>query len=572
LLWNIGLVYPLQKLYSSAFQKRWDRLMKRVTLISPGDLEQMEVLITKLENLYERSGMKSASRSAGSYPDEYSSKISSLWSGFCDTVSVKFHAMSRRIDDLIADPEDIVDYERDRERLDDALVHFRMLRAYYRRWRLETKKYRSIGDDFDFNNAIKGIAYRLARKRMVLMREYRSMKNVNDYKMKIKALDNITGGVTKLFSWYSQEFLNIDGRNMGWTKSDVGATPWMFVDFLEDDPGLAPLERFRKIPSSAELDDIRKTVGCFVDFFRKNGLVEKGEIGVLSDYAAFKDYAANFSLYSDDCDERLKAGMLDQLLMLHKVGADARSRVRLKRSFEQEFEQGFAMYFAPVDEVYQILQDGFISSDKSIHHRYSGGNYDNLVFPIDAKVRPGDIGFVFPVTRLVENNTFFEVSDGNRKHLHVYSRDPSTPLKIDVRKGVFIAPKEKVVHYRSGEKIVKESCEDYFKRFFAALSGTASWFDNKRVDNWLSRHCIFYDDRSRADLLGMMRNKDFVSVINRFTNRKYDNLALVSDPGFLKPTNRHVTHKFSILPEDRRKGTGSDMFNMTLFEWVRKEK
>ncbi len=70
----------------------------------------------------------------------------------------------------------------------------------------------------------------------------------------------------------------------------------------------------------------------------------------------------------------------------------------------------------------------------------------------------------------------------------------------------------------------------------------------------------------------MLRNKDFVSVINRFTNKKYDNLALSPIPGKLKPSNQYVTHKFFHMPAGKKEELKSDTFNVTLFEWERVEK
>ncbi|MFC1742211.1 hypothetical protein ACFL3V_06770 [Nanoarchaeota archaeon] len=582
MLGNITLVQPLERLYNKTFQKQWDKAIDRIRLTSPGDLEEMDVLIKKLDMYYEISGIKKLSMSLGTYPDEYANKIRNLKSDLCETISRKFRHVSRQVTDLIGDPDSLSDYDKERKQFDEAISQFRMLRAFYRRWRLDVDKYRYAGERFDFSYALKELAFRLAKKRMQLMNEYGSMKKIVDYKQKIQVLDEISDEVAKLFDWYKGNYLNL-GSDSSWIGTDQleDDAPWMPVDFLDNDPSIAPLERFRNIPSHEELHDVQKLFDRFVEFYRNHELIELNELGTLSDFAKFRDYAANFSLYSDDADERLKAGLMEQMLMLHQVLRDARERVNLKHHTEMLLQNSFAMYFAPIDEVYEILQRGYISSEHSIHHKVSNNNYDNLVFHLDADIKDGDIGFIFPVTKLLDGHRFYQVAydpkvkEGlteSNSDLHVFSHRHGKPLKIDIRNGIFIAPKHQVVSYCQGNQPVKETCEQYFKRFFAALGNCdTEWFECSRLQNWLSRHCIFYDDPTRVELLNMFRDKRFVSIINHFTNRKYDNLALSQVPGKIAPSDYYVTHKFERMPEDRKEVLGYDTFNLTLFEWERTE-
>jgi hypothetical protein len=489
----------LEKLYNSTFQKQWDRALERVKMLSPGDLEEMEIQIKKLERYYEMSGVRKLSTSLGTYPDEYSSKINILKSDMCEIISRRFRNMAQKISDLVGDTGELYDFEDDRRNFDEALVLFRMLRAFFRRWKLDTDKYHYTGESFDYSYALKELAYKLAKKRMLLMREHSSMQKVVDYKQKIQVLDEVSSEVSKLFDWYKWNYLNIDGLNSQWSGSESDGSRWMIVDFIEDDLDIAPLERFRNVPTAAELRDIQKMFDRFVDFYRKNDLVEINELGALSDYALFKEYAANFSLYSDDAEERMKAGLMEQMLFLHKVLHDAKERVELKSRTEEILENSFAMYFAPVDEIYSILKQGFICSEHSVHHRYSGNQYDNLVFHIDADIKDGDIGFIFPLTKVVDEHKFYQVSynplvkealSESNTFLHVFSNHHSKPLKIDITRGVFVAPRDKIVKYAVDGQVVKESSEQYFRRFFATLANQESdWFDPSRLQNWLSRHC-----------------------------------------------------------------------------------
>jgi len=580
-LGNITLVYPLERLYNPTFHRSWEKTLDRIRLTSPGDLEEMDALIRKLERNYEISGIAKVSRSLGTYPDEYASRIRSLKSGLCDTIRSKFGSLHRQVSDLIGDTDDVSEFEDQRKRFDEAIVIFRMLRAFFSRWRLDTKEYHIPGNGTDFSYELKSLAYNLAKKRMNMMREYSSMKKMSDYSSKIKVLDEVSSEVSKLFDWYRSSYLNVGGDNASWTGDGGLEHPWISVDLLDEDPDIAPLERFRRVPSRQELADIQRLFDRFVDFYRRHDLVGLDEIGALSDYAMFRDYAANFSLYSDDAEERLKAGLMDQMLTLHKVLRDAKERINLKEHTELMFGNSFAMYFAPIDEIYSILQDGFICSEHSIHHRVSGRHYDNLLFSLDSDIKEGDIGFIFPMTKVADGHKFYQVSynplvkeglSESNTHLHVYSHHPGKPVKIDIRLGIFVAPKNRMVSYRVDGELVRETCEQYFTRFFRSLASTENgWFDPQRLHNWLSRHCIFYDDTTREELLNMLRNKHFVSIINNFTNMKYDNLALAQIPGRLRPTGNYVTHLFESMPEEKLKELGSDTFNLTLFEWERKE-
>lgn len=583
MLGNITLVQPLERLYNSTFQKQWDKTIDKIRLTSPSELEEMDILIRSLERYYELSGVKKISVALGTYPDEYANRIRSLKSDLCEVIARKFRTVEQQIGKLVGDPDSIDDFELERKRFDEAVALFRMLKAFYQRWKLQADDYHYAGERFEFPAALKDIAMKLARKRMHFMHEFRSMKKVVEYRKRIGVLDEISGEVSKLFDWYVSNYLNKDSKNPEWVGADglPDDAPWMSVDFLDDDPGIAPLERFRKVPSGSELDDVRRLFERFVEFYRKHDLVDINELGVLADYVKFRDYSANFSLYSEDAEERLKAGLMEQLLKLHQVLRDATERINMKEHTEQLLQNSFAMYFAPVDEIYRILQNGFISSEDSIHHRFSGANYDNIIFRVDADIRDGDIGFIFPLTKVVDGHRFYQVSynplvkeglSESNTSLHVFSRT-HRPLKIDIRKGVFIAPRDKLVRYTDADgQVVRESSEQYFRRFFTALSQQGSeWFECDRLHNWMSRHCLFYDSSSRLELLNMLRNKGFVSVINMFTNRKYDNLSLAQLPGELKPSEFYVTHKFEQMPESMKEVLGSDSFNLSLFEWVKNE-
>ncbi|MBI5880870.1 hypothetical protein HZB90_01940, partial [archaeon] len=168
MLGNITLVYPLEQLYNTSFQRRWDRILDKLRLTAPSELEAVADQIKELERCYELSGMRKMSLALGTYPDDYASRVKSLRADLCESIARKFRSVSNQVSDMIGDPDSVSDFERERKRFGDALTLFRMLNAFYKRWRLSTPEYRYAGERFDFNFAMKELANRLARKQTLL--------------------------------------------------------------------------------------------------------------------------------------------------------------------------------------------------------------------------------------------------------------------------------------------------------------------------------------------------------------------------------------------------------------------
>ncbi|MBW2968113.1 hypothetical protein KY362_06525 [Candidatus Woesearchaeota archaeon] len=575
MLGNITLVMPLEKLYNSTFQKQWDRTLDKIRLTSPGDLEELEKHVRKLEKLYEFSGVKKLSVSLGTYPDEYSRRINMLRSGMCDSIQRKFESMAQQIRRTLADWDRLDDYDSDRHEFDDAMVQFSLLRAFYKRWRLATPQYRSTGSSYDFTRNIKEIAYMLARKRTLLMNEYASRKRGIEHRQRTDALRGVSEEVGRSLDWYKLHYLNTDWNNSSWSGLETGG-PWMKVDYLDAGNCIAPLELLRKVPSEPELQDLDRLFNKFAGFYSKHSLIDIQELGVLFNYEYLQDYAQNFSAESEDPAEQLKAGLMQQMLMLHRMVDDARKRRQFKQEKEKEYKTSFAMYFAPIDEIYGILQKGYICSEHSVHSKVNRHRHNSLLFHINADIRDGDVGFIFPLTKVLEGHIFYELSDhrdcgdDTNNQLHVLNRNTAHPVRVDIRNGVFIAPKNRIVRYSVGGQQVSETSEDYFRRFFTALAAQGSdWFDSSRLHNWLSRHCVFYDDKSRAGLLNVLRDRRFVNIMNSFTNKNFDNLSLAPVDGQLMLSDFYVQHRFDDVPEEML--PGSREVNLSLFEWVNPE-
>ncbi len=554
MLGNITLASPLERLYGSTFQRGWDRTIQRIMRISPGDLEEMDCEIRKLERYYELSGFKKINASLGFNPDIYSQKLNVFKSNLSDGIVSRFRSMSQKIMRLVGDPESISDFERDRKKLDEALSVFRMLRAFYRRWKIDRGDYLPPGMRDGLVKSMRNLAFTIAKKHSLLMKEHKSIADDVELAKKSRALEQVESEVMPILDWYSSSYLNIDSKNRCWSGDCSGAG--LPVLFFDEDHFIAPLERLKNVPSSVEMIEIQEALGRFTGFYTEHGLVGRDALDVIGDYFALKEQLA--SVNSDKCVE---SALFEKILSLHRVNHDAKSRIESKDRFEDFLSNGFVSYFAPVDEVYRIIERGFISSEDSVFHKFSGKNYNNLVFSMGAEIKDGDVGFIFPASKVLEGSRFFISSDGSDK-LHVFSGSQGLPLKIEISKGIFVAPKDRIVRYRSGNDVVRETSESYFRKFFSALPAKGSWLGYDSLQDWLSLNCAFYDYQTMRHLNGLLGD---VSA------QKQTSLNVEHVPGSIKPTNYYVEHTFESISDEQKSKLDSDTFNLTLFEWIPKQ-
>ncbi len=525
------LNYPLNNVQKSRFHKKWNRCLDKLRLSSPGDLEQRDTFIKKLERYYEFSGIKHFNNSFGSQSDDYASTLRFLKDDFCDTVSEKFQLQQNKISQLLGDSDSITDFQKDKAIFEEAFSLFKVLRAFYKRWKLNTGKYKYMGERFDFTSAVKDLAIKIAKKRASLMKESARIQKMLDFKKNVSVLDDLEFEVSKFFNWYQSTYASKE------------------LDIL-------PLEHFSNIPCENDILEINGLFNKFVEFYAQNDFLESNH-GVLTSHLSLKDFSKNFSIDSEDSNIRMKAAFSKQLLILHEVVKDTKTRVALKKEAEHEIKNGFAVYFVSIDETYEIFKQGFISSNTSIQYKHSKDHYDNLIFQMGVDVKDGDMCFIFPVSKIIKNNKFYQVNDksaSGKKLLRVFSKNHETPLHIDVSEGIFIMPKNKNLSYYCGQNLVKENTKDYFERFFSSRSLETSWVSEFGGLNWLKKHCVFYDKSSIQKLLNILQNNNFRSVVNKFT--KPDNPCFSSLKGTLKASDQYIVHVM-----DKKD------IKATLFEW-----
>ena len=381
------------------------------------------------------------------------------------------------------------------------------------------------------------------------------------YTNKLEIAGNMADKADQVYKEYTKKFLNIDGKNKYWNTSGC------VVGFVDHHTGPSVLERLKRIPSKKDIKNVDLLFSKMVHFMIKNKIVEMENIDILKDYSKFLDFCSNFSLFSNDPNERYKAHILDQMRKLYLVMRDSNSRKDFKKHTETYYSKSFVSFTAPIHDIYMIFQRGIISSQLSQQNISS--NMHALNFTIDSEIKDGDMGFIFPLTKLLENNHFTEVANNeSSSKIMVFNKKGShLPISADIRNAIFVAPKNRIVTYYDAQgNPITETCYEYFVKFFQALANSGShWFEGAKLNNWLSRHCIFYEDGQCDEVINLLfKNKHFTDIINRFTNKKYDNLALVQSKGEIKSTSRTValSHQDPNNP--------NIMNNFSLFEWKSK--
>ncbi len=541
-----------------AFQKRWDHLVSKIEKLDPDALEEFENILSKLNRLYASSSAKVISKHFR-IQDEYLPKLEQLHHELALRIDKKFMQIHKETLEIIGDPDTIKDIEKEHSLLQEATDRLRLLAGFHHRW-----KHRYHTDRL---GELRILRDRVARKHTTIMHKRSEHKKVATYKEKLNVLETLKQEADRVYDWYCSTYLNLDSNNRLWHGKELPkGVSWIPVEFF-DTPTIAPLEPFRKIPHEKEIKEMEKLFAKFLDFYMKHDILTTDDRERISEYESFLTYSEKFSLDSEDPEDRLKAALLAQLSTFHTVMKDAKARHEKKQKHENTFELSFAAYFAPIDEIYKILLRGHISSEDSIKTQ-ANGLEKGTVLDLFPHIHHGDIGFIFPVTKIASKHLFTQLRDKDKNELHIYNKDPEQHVKIDIRDGVFIAPKDKTVSYILNDSRVEESYEIYFHKFFYHLKNNPhEWFDPSRTEGWLRRHCMFYTDEQRKHLLQLLESKSFVSLINRFTNRQYDNLAFHHLPGTISPTEHHKFYEFN----DHENVSSISKMALTLFEWKKDE-
>jgi hypothetical protein len=163
------------------------------------------------------------------------------------------------------------------------------------------------------------------------------------------------------------------------------------------------------------------------------------------------------------------------------------------RSFEST-DDLFAIYSSNVEDIHSILQRGFIFSDSSIS------------FSVASALPESGVGFVFPLNAVINDCKSYHIIDSSLnselnsekqcgKRTCIVTGSPGNPLRFDICKSTFFAPKNTLVSYVLENKKITESSEEYFKRFFSVLSKFPStWIKESELNNWLKNSCVFYEE------------------------------------------------------------------------------
>ncbi|HII71958.1 TPA: hypothetical protein HA265_04355 [Candidatus Woesearchaeota archaeon] len=565
--------YPLQHLLQPytvinrhiAFLRKWERLLGKIENLKVDSLEEYDDLLARMDQIYKSSSTRILQKYLNA-EDEYQPKLKQLKEELCRRVDSRFNLMQAHALSLINESDEVSDVFREKKDFEEAIETFNLLDAFHKRWKEYTH------DCKDRESEITRLREVLAKRHSLILNEWKKVVSIRDYQRKLGILGKIDEEMSRLNGWYRTEYLNLDGKNKNWyAKEDERVcvelpedTDWVAVDLRRSDSSLVPLEHLKRLPSKKEIADMEDLFAKFLDFYVKEGIITPQEKHQLRYYDTFETVATAHSLDSEDSDERLKAALINQIGEFHTLINDAKSRHDFKKNHEKLLDLSFASYFAPLDEIYSILSTGHINSDLSLATKTSGLE-TGIPLRLSPNIEHGDAGFIFPVTKVLSKHLFVQLNSQEGPEVHIYNKaNPQKPVKIDIRDGVFIAPSDKMLKYTIKDQDYHESYESYFRKFFNHLSkNPPEWFDPARAEGWLSRHCIFYTDEQRQQLLKLLENKVFVSVINRFTNRKLDNLAFYQAPGSLAPSGYHRIYRLPGPDSEKAKDRA-----VTLFEWV----
>ncbi|MFC1723651.1 hypothetical protein ACFL0V_05920 [Nanoarchaeota archaeon] len=524
--------------------------MTEIDSLDPECLEEFEQVLKKVKQTYARSPMKLMHKYL-KLEQDYENKIQNLEYLLQQRITKKFQALQVKISALMNDIE--AEDPGEKKRFEEAAEAFKLLVGFHQRW----KHIRN------FSAELNDLRIQLANKHTRLLHTLKAHKHVYDYKDKLIVLQKLGEEIDRLYDWYCTEYLNLED-NPHWhnyTELDHG-TRWMHVDFHTTDPGTAPLEHMKKIPTREEVAKMQDLFSKFLHFYTKHDLISHDEIRKIENYDSFTRMFENHTLHADDAEERFKAALLEQVGTFHTLIQDANGRHNHKLKHEQRLNLGFVSYFAPLDEIYNILSTGVIHSQHSLSTKVAGIN-NGIILNMFPKIEHGDAGFIFPITKIMSKHLFTQLTTEDGSELHVFHKDPDSHIMVDIRDAIFIAPKEKLLKFQYKGYNYEETYEKYFLRFFKTLARIPpKWFDPTKLEGWLSRHCIFYDDDSRKQLLRMLDSRSFASVIDRFTNKKLDNLAFSQIHGQLTPTEHYQIYEF--LEADH---PNPSKYALTLFRW-----
>lgn len=185
----------------------------------------------------------------------------------------------------------------------------------------------------------------------------------------------------------------------------------------------------------------------------------------------------------------------EQLLNSNKNSGSPEKTKRDRRALEST-DDLFAVYSSSVEDVHSILQRGFIFSDSSIS------------FSVEPALPDSGVGFVFPLNAIINDCKSYHIIDSSEnseknsfekklygKRTCIVTGSPGNPLRFDVSKSTFFAPKNTIVSYALEDRKISESSEEYFRRFFSVLSKhPSSWIKESELNNWLKNCCVFYGD------------------------------------------------------------------------------
>jgi len=280
--------------------------------------------------------------------------------------------------------------------------------------------------------------------------------------------------------------------------------------------------------------------------------------------------------YRQELKKRKEAGYMD-LLVSHMTSIEVNQKV------EDEYDKTKEVHVFPFRK---IIEDGAISSGLALSQSKkewtpgsAGGKTEDLrevCVSSGIEVQYGYCGFIFPLTVLLSDHYFYEMESsqggsghGGMRHyneFHIFSKpDISRGAQLDINRSICVAPRNVNVAFKEGGNEYTKTMPDYVRYLLYRMSrDPSSWFYGKSPDDWIKKHCIFYDEYQAMMIMNRIRQK------TRLMGRFFRHLALKRGLEVCSPIKGEI--EMVAFPAFRKimwgeNKTEIDVYAMSLFEW-----
>lgn len=615
---------PILELLPSRRRKRehvsnFFKQVADISRVEDSQFEELDKLITSLDSFF-RQSLLPMTKGQEAYPFEH--KVGELKERFNRQLNSHVASLMLRTDQSINFSLS-KDIEFEQKRLDEAKALLSELKTFCERWTRTEEKGRIPG----FEEALK-------KKEAMLQQFIEDHKKELELEKFTKDVGAVLAIANPVIQSYSQNFLNEDGKNLSWfgqmpqVSGGWDLCEWWAPVKLVDDANaelggrlgnLFVLEPLRRVPEKNVGYEVRNALLSAANEAVQRGLLTEAEkeeaTRELKRWYSFCDkYSSSEGVFDSKAQAR-KAWMSklgDAFCALHKIEKDVAYRQALKSSKQKEYMHLFVSHLTQIERKEDprsrdsrmlhplrfILEDGFLASGSYLKQKgeqwapgSAGGTVDDLreicMSPV-VEVQYGNCGFIFPLTVLFSDCLFYELCSSQGKtgeagmrhynEFHLFNkRNIDAGCKIDINYAVMLAPKNENISFKDTRNYTM-TVPQYVEFVLKKMSkDPESWFYKKSPQDWIAKHCIFYDEYDATILIN--RVKQNYHLWGRFMSRallKHGLSICMPISGELKTSQVTGVRKLGIYGAfgPRIDGTPERVAThaLTLFEWDTKGK